>query len=197
MTNLLKELLHTYGLLYITVVQLEQQRPGTKHESLKEYYDSLGVAEPGEPVAVVRISKDGDHHILYDVDATSMPIDERYRKAGLTVLEMPEDEYYFFEAFRPGMFDLEKELPSFIFGMAVVYACALFESYVAELIRLRLKAHPAQIGTDKTTSMAEILKSDSKDDLIEMIIDRELNRIMHEPIAAILDKLRTRLASGH
>jgi hypothetical protein len=60
MTDLLKQLLHQYGLLYITIAQLAKERPGTSHESLKDYYASLGPALPGEPTLVVKVSADGE-----------------------------------------------------------------------------------------------------------------------------------------
>jgi hypothetical protein len=42
MTEVLKMLLHNYGLLHITVSQLERERPGNPHESLNAYYETLG-----------------------------------------------------------------------------------------------------------------------------------------------------------
>jgi hypothetical protein len=191
MTNLLKDLLHNYGLLCITVAQLERERSGTVHSSLGEYYESLGQAEPGEPVLAVRISKDGETRFLRNVDAAALG--KNYQNADVTVLELPEDEFYFFRAFRPGLFDLQKELPLFVLQMTLVYGYTLFETYVAELIRLRLRAHPAQLGADKQVSIKHIVESGSKEALIEGIVDRELTRIMYEPIAAILDRLRNRL----
>ena len=64
MTSLLKNLLHSYGLLYVTVTTLQKERPGNSHASLHDYYSSLGNAEPGEPVLVVRISDDGETRFL-------------------------------------------------------------------------------------------------------------------------------------
>jgi hypothetical protein len=193
MTDLLKLLLNRYGLLYTTIVELEKQRPGTKHASLAEYYESLGQADPGEPVLAVRISQDGETRFLRDADPIAMLLGDEYKRANVTILELPEDEFYFFQAFRPAMFHLEKNLPNFLLGMALVYAYALFETYVADIIRLRLRTHPAQLGPDKQVSLAEILGSVSKEALIDEIVDRQVNQLLYEPIRANLERLRNRL----
>lgn len=57
--------------------------------------------------------------------------------ATVTILELPEDEFYFFQAFRPRIFDLDKQLPSFFLQMALVYGYTLFENYLADVIRIR------------------------------------------------------------
>jgi hypothetical protein len=137
MTNLLKQLMANYGQLFITLAQLEKERPGTTHGSLAEYYNSLGPAEPGEPVLAVRISKDRETRFLHGAEAAAMsPAD--YRQGAVTGLELPEDEFYFFKAFREAAFDLESALPPFLFTMAFVYAYTLFETYLADLVRLHL-----------------------------------------------------------
>jgi hypothetical protein len=56
MTDLLKQLLHQFGLLYITIVQLAKERRGTSRASLKDYYASLGPALPDEPTLFVKVS---------------------------------------------------------------------------------------------------------------------------------------------
>jgi hypothetical protein len=72
MTDLLKQLLANYGQLFITLMQLEKERPGTTHGSLAEYYKSLGPAEPGEPVLAVRISKTGETRFVHGAEATAI-----------------------------------------------------------------------------------------------------------------------------
>jgi hypothetical protein len=193
MTPILKELLSSYGLLYITVLTLQKQRPGTAHSSLKDYYDSLGAAEPGEPVLVVRISPDGESRFLKE-GAEQMPpsLRSQYGEADVTIMELPEDEYYFFQAFRPGMFDLERQLPPFILQMALVHAYTLFENYIADVVRLRLQAHPRQVGLKKQVTVADVLAFASREELLASIIENELNQVMHLPIVAILESLRSR-----
>ena len=191
MTDLLKHLLHAYGLLYITIEELQQSRPGTSHASLKAYYDSLGPGLPGEPSLMVRVSNDRETRIVPKFTGPGVP--DSLRDADVTLMELPEDEFHFFQAFRPGMFDLQKEVPAFILEMSLIHAYALFEAYVSDVVRLRLKAHPAQIGMDKHVSLAEVLASADKNALLDAFVERELNQIMHEPIGATLKRLRERL----
>jgi hypothetical protein len=166
MTDLLKQLMANYGRLFVTLSQLEKERPGTVHASLADYYKSLGPAEPGEPVLAVRISKDGETRFLYGAAAQAISPDE-HKQGAVTGLELPEDEFYFFRAFREGAFDLEGGLPPFLFNMAFVYAYTLFETYLADLVR-------AQLSNDATI----------------VDLDREIGRFMRGPIAAILERLR-------
>jgi hypothetical protein len=192
-TNLLKQLLNNYGLLYITVMQLQQERPGASHTSLQEYDTALGAAEPGEPVVVVRVSRDGQARVLTNVDSDAIELAEEYSRGSISVLELPEDEYFFFRAFRPGIFELQSQLPAFFFAMSFVYGYTLFETYISDVVRCRLKAFPAHIGRDKQITVAEILDSESKEELVEQLVNREVNRIMYEPIGVVLDRLRNRL----
>src|ERR1017187_8149259 len=143
MTDLLKTLLHHYGLLYVTVCQLERERPGNPSESLNAYYETLGPLTPDEPALVVRISPDGESRFLPD-DGDEKRVGEESASTRVKVLELPEAEFYFFKAFRPGLFDLEKGLPAFLLQMALVYSYTLLENYVMEIVRLRLRAYPAQ-----------------------------------------------------
>jgi len=193
-TDLLKQLLHSYGLLYVTISMLQVNRPGTSHASLSEYYESLGAAEPGEPVLVVRISADGETRFLRQNSEQLPPkLRETYGCGDVTIMELPEDEYYIFQAFRPGIFDLDKQLPSFLLQMALIYGYTLFENYLADVIRIRLRAHPAQVGLKKQITVSDVLDSDSRESLIDKIIEGELYRLMHEPIVTILESLRIRL----
>lgn len=193
MTPLLKNLLHSYGLLYVTVTTLQKERPGNPHASLDDYYSSLGNAEPGEPVLVVRISDDGETRFLRQSPESLPPnMRSQYSEGDVTIMELPEDEFYFFQAFRPGLFDLEKQLPSFILQIALVHAYTLFETYIADVIRIRLQAHPAQVGLKKQISVADLLGNDSKASLIAMVVDDELQQVMHMPIIGVLDALRNR-----
>jgi hypothetical protein len=169
MTGALKELLSKYGMLYITIARLEQERSGSAYSSLEEYYEALGDAEDGEPALVVRISKDGETRFIRDWPDPNA-FGKKYERAKITVWELPEDEFYFFKAFRPAAFDLEKQLPSFIIEMAFVYSYEAFEGYLAEIVRFRLTALLAA--------------SD---------VDRKLDRILRSPIAKILDELRHKI----
>lgn len=192
-TPLLKALLHSYGLLYVTVITLQKERPGNSTDSLQEYYKSLGKAEPGEPVLAVRISKDGETRFIHQAsDQLPTRLREEYGEGDVTVMELPEDEFYFFQAFRPGLFDLNKELPEFMLQMALVHAYTLFENYITDIVRMRLQAHPEQVGLKKQFTVGELLSSASREDLLAKVVEKEVQQIMHLPLTDIVKALRSR-----
>src|SRR6185437_7111083 len=52
-TDLLKGLLHEYGILTVSLSKLEGERPAKPHESLNAYYESMGTPYEG-PASVMR-----------------------------------------------------------------------------------------------------------------------------------------------
>jgi len=191
LTDLLKELLRRYGILAMSLGQLERERPGSPHDSLSAYYGSLGPPAAGEPVLVVRVSRDGETRFIQpdQREAARYVVGE----ADVTIWELPEDEFHFFEAFRPALFDLEKRLPPFLLQMALVYGHTLFEGYLTEIIRHRFTAYPAHLGGKKQVTYREVLESSSKEELVARLVDREVYRLMHEPVAVVLSTLRDQL----
>lgn len=172
MTDLLKQLLQKYGMLYFTLTKLESDRPGSPYSSYEEYFESLGDPEEGEPIVIVRISKDGEARFIHDVkDPTSFGTESQ--KAKLTIWELPEDEYYFFKSFRGAAFDLDKSVPSFLLQMSFVYGYEAFEAYLEGVIR----SHVATSLNDPD-------------------LDRRLNRIMRAPIVVVLKELRNILGQS-
>jgi hypothetical protein len=191
MTNELQSLLYQYGLLYITMSKLEGDRPGRVHDTLDQYDASLGSITDDEPVVLVRVSDEGEPCIVTGDMASN--VEERYQRANVTVMELPADEFHFFRAFRGGLFELDRVLPSFLFEMALVYAYTLFESYLFEVVRRRYRSHPELMGANKQLIYSDVLQSTSKEDLMETIIGREVDRLMYQPLVAVLDALRSRL----
>jgi hypothetical protein len=213
MTDLLKALLHEFGILSVSLSKLEGERPGNPHESLNAYYESMGILyegpasvmrekltalEPDEHAIVVRISHDGSTNI------SGFEENEKGtegKPSRIAVWELPEDEFYFFKAFRHGLFEWEKQVPAFLLQMAFVHAYTLFENYVRGILSLQLRAHPQQIGLKKQITYGEIFASTSKQELVERIIDRELSQLMYEPIESLLTKMRDtfgfRLSNAH
>src|SRR4051812_24855850 len=201
-TDLLKALLHEYGMLTVSLSKLERERPGNPHESLNAYYETMGTPyegpasamrekitalDPDEPKLVVGMSADGEMRFRsLDGDEN----DPEGRPSGAQFLELPEDEFYFFKAFRPGLFEWEKQVPAFLLQMAFVHAYTLFESYLRGILSLRLQAHPQQLGLKKQITYGEIFASDSKEELMERIIEREFSQLMYEPMELLLQKMR-------
>jgi len=154
MTYLLKTLLHEYGILSVSLSKLEGERPGNPHESLNAYYESMGAPyegpasvmrekiaalDPDEPKLVVGISADGSMKMrAFDENEP----DSEGKPSGVKFLELPEDEFYFFKAFRHGLFEWEKQVPTFLLQMAFVHAYTLFENYLRSILSLRLTEQP-------------------------------------------------------
>jgi hypothetical protein len=192
-TELLQQLLNSYGLLYITLHKLSSDCPGRQHDTLGEYYESLGAIERDEPVLLVRISPDGEFRFLNKGEHDVAFLNEKDESVGdVHVWELPEDEFYFFRAFRPGLFQLEKELPDFLHGLGVVYAYAAFENYLSGIIATCLRAHPQLMGEKKQLLYAEVLGAATKKELVESLIGREVRDLSYLPITAVLDLMRKR-----
>jgi hypothetical protein len=203
MTQELTELLQQYGILTVSLSQLARERPGSPHESLEEYYKSLGASYvslcetrllPDEHALVVRISKDGEMRFLDEGQNEVMFADQHGKKTGIvTVWELPEDEFWFFRAFRPALFGLEKALPGFLFEMGITHAYAMFEGYLSAIIRVRLRQHPRLMSSQRELKYEQVFLADSKETLIESMIEREMRELMYLSLPDLLRKLRDQM----
>lgn len=102
LSETLRTLLHRYGLLYISLSTLVKERPGSEHNSYDEYQRSLGDFEENESLVVVRISENTESRILHPGDHDLTIVDTEAGKVtnNISIMELPEDEFYFFGAFR-------------------------------------------------------------------------------------------------
>ncbi len=194
MTPTAKALLHQYGLLYISISTLSNERPGANFKSIEEYDESLGEMAEDEPGVLVRISESGEHKICSAEEAgVSVERADGAKLKNISVIEMPEDVFYFFGAFRNGILELQRELPPFIFGLGQVYAYSLFESYVAEVLNDRLGKHPECMGAKKQVNYSDVFSATSKEALVDELVRKEINDILYLPITGVLDYLRGQL----
>jgi hypothetical protein len=194
MTDDVKELLQQYGILVVSLSQLAKERPGSQYESLGEYYKSLGGLLPDEPALVVRISKDREIRFLHEGEHDVSIADSAGQKTGkITVWELPEDEYWFFRAFRPALFGLEKALPGFVFEMGITYAYALFEGYLSEILRRRMRQQPRLMSSQRELKYDQVFLATSKEALIESMIDREMRDLLYLSVLDLLKKMRDKM----
>ena len=192
MTGYLKKILHDLGLLYVTIHELEKQHTKDKRIFFEDYNESLGELLPGEPAIIVKISENGDSKI-FDYQEKEGSISTDKENNNISILELPEDEFYFFEAFRLGIFNITQELPAFIFNMWIIHTYGLFENYLIQILKERFSLHPKLLGINKTITIQELLDSKSKEEILEKKIDFEIRDIMYLPIVGILEKLRAKL----
>jgi hypothetical protein len=198
MTEGLKILLQHYGALSVTLAYLLRERPGESHSSLEEYYKELGAPLPDEPVLAVKISKDGETRFIHEPEHNVEFRNDTGEKVGsVTVLELPEDEYWFFSAFRPSLFDLNKDLPPFMYEMAIVNAYAMLEGYISDLLRVQLRRHPQLMGGQRELKYEQILAAASKEELLALMIEREIRDTMYLPFVGIIKKMREQLGFRH
>lgn len=177
----------------MSISTLSKERPGSNYKSIEEYDESLGDVAEDEPVIVVRISETGEHKLSNAEEAgLSFVNSDGAALKDVSVLEMPEEEYYFFGAFRKGYFELQSDLPPFIYGLGQVHAYSLFESYVTAVLRDRLKRHPESLGSKKQVSYSKVFEAPSKEALVDVLINKEISDILYLPISGVLDCLRTR-----
>jgi len=203
MTDDLRDLLQQYGVLTVSLSQLARERPGSQYESLEEYYKSLGGSyvslcetrlSPDEHALVVRISKDGEMRFLDEAQHNVMFSDQQGKKTGIvTVWELPEDEFWFFRAFRPALFGLEKALPGFLFEMGITHSYAMFEGYLSAIIRARLRQHPRLMSSQRELKYEQVFLAESKETLIESMIEREMRELMYLSLPDLLRKLRDQM----
>ena len=107
--------------------------------------------------------------------------------------ELPEDEFWFFRAFRPALFELEKSLPAFLFEMGITHAYAMFEGYLAEILRARLRQHPRLMGAQRELKYEQVFAAESKETLIDGMIEREIKELMFLALPDLLRKMRDQL----
>lgn len=194
MTEEVINLLQQYGVLVMSMSQLAEERPGSSHESLEEYYRSLGAPLADEPTLVVRVSADNEIHFLDEGEHdVSMHNDQGEKTGIVTVWELPEDEFWFFKAFRPTLFDLDKRLPPFVFEMAIIYAYALFESYLSDILRNRFKQHPRLLGGQREIKYEQVFLAGSKQELIDSLIEREMRELLYLSFPDLLQKMRKQM----
>jgi hypothetical protein len=197
-TDLLKNLLYNYGLLQVSITTLEEARSrwSTRLGPLltDEELAALPI-EKDEPVIVVRVSKNnevnflnsGEHEIEFTDRETNGSV------GNVSVWELPEDEFYFFRAFRAAYAGFATELPSFLFGMCLVHTHALFEHYLRELMTSILLARPEMLGTSKTVKYSDVLESyPSMSALLKRMIDTELIDLFYKSVRDLLKLLRER-----
>lgn len=194
MTQELKELLKNLGTLTMAMTQLINERERQSHQTFEEYDESLGPIEADDPVLVVRISDDGAQRVLHEGEHDFLLVNEDGKSTGsVAVMEMPEDEYWYFKAFRPALFNLKSDLPSFIYEMSFVYAYAVFEAYLSDILRMRFQMRPKLMGANSELKYEEIFEAATKEDLILLMAERAVRDLMYLPLSGIVQKMRTKL----
>ena len=188
----LKELLIYYGELYVVMRKLEAGRSGSS-QTLAEYDAGLGPTLPHEPVMVVTVSSSPEPRLLKGDSVEVSVSSEEHKLENVVQLDLPEDEFWFFSAFRPGLFNVDKELPGFIYEMAFVHAFAKFEAYLSHSLLARYKRHPNLMGSQKELKYEQVFVSKSKEELIDYMSSLAVTELMYKPISYVLEFMKEKL----
>jgi hypothetical protein len=205
MTNLLKALLHDYGVLEVSLSKLEAERPGNPHASLNTYCESMGTPYEGpagvmleklaalgsnEHAIVMRISPDGSTNVRgFDRNDNAPATPEERSGPRIAVWELPEDEFYYFKAFREGLFDLEKSTPP-LAPDGIRARVHTVRGLPQERPGTLTPGTPPANWQQQTDGLWSHLRQCLKRKIMARIIDRELSQLMYESIEALLDKMR-------
>lgn len=186
----LKQLLRHFAAVVVTVAHYAEHRPaGEVIEPDKNFGLDVRL-QGGEPALLVRINS-GGHDIR---DATS----EEAKALGATdegqvkVMSLPEDEFWFFEGFRPALSGLWLGPPAFLHEMAFINLYAVFEGYLSDVLRRRLHRHPKMMADDQQLKYQDIFEALDKAALLDRMVEREVRNTMYKAVDSVLDALRAR-----
>jgi hypothetical protein len=183
-----KLLLKRFGELTATThFYAEARAPGPVDRPGENYtLADLADREPAEPALIVKVSADGGSRIDRVVAADG-GVDDALR-----VMELPEDEFWFFEAFRPAFSRLAIGAPGFLFEMAVINLYAVFEAYLADMLRSRLRRLPQLVSAKaRRSSIGNDIDPTAR--LVDRAVEHDIRKITYGSITSLLEQLRTDL----
>jgi hypothetical protein len=87
----------------------------------------------------------------------------------------------------------EIKIPEFIRNMCLVYLISSFENFVKNCLRLYYLFEPNALKSKKTLDYEQIINSKSREDIISIIIEKELTEIFYKSIDDANDYLKIKL----
>ena len=184
---LLKDLLKRFGEVQATTAFYARSRPHGPVEHPGQHYPASDL-EPGEPALIVKVSRDGESRIRPAVHADGGKSDV------ISVMELPEDEFWYFEAFRPALSRLASGAPGFLAEMELVTLYGVFEAYLGDVLRDRLRSHPHLLGAKAQRDLSGLGDPTTRDPAaVDRVIDAEVRRLTLSSITALLSHMRTDL----
>jgi hypothetical protein len=183
----LKALLKRFGEVQATTSFYAGYQPDGPVEHPGEHYPVVDL-ERGEPVLIVKISPSGESSITPAIQA-----DGRESEV-VKVMELPEDEFWYFEAFRPALSRLSLGAPGFLFEMELVTLYGVFEAYLADTLRDRLRRNPRFLSQKARRALEALGDSAAHDpSAVDTVIDGEVRRLGFGSITALLAHMRSAL----
>jgi hypothetical protein len=198
MTELLREFVDQLGRLSVTMNALNDCRltwvkslgnsPTDEELSKRE-------VEPDEPVLCVKISKTGESSLMSEKKEHGLEFVHKQTDQStgqLSILELPEHEFYTFISFYKGIKNLQQNMPDFFHGMCLVYGYALLESYLTDLLTQILCVHPKALEGKKQIAYREITQAASMKKLLQRLIQKEVAEVFSHSCKDRLSTLRRR-----
>ncbi len=183
----LKGLLKRFGEVQATTSFYAGYRPAGPVERPCEHFPAAAL-EPGEPALLVKISADGAFRIAPAIEADGRESDV------VKVMELPEDEFWYFETFRPALSRLALGAPGFLFEMELVNLYGVFEAYLADTLFDRLRRHPHFLSPKAQGALAALGDPVARDpSAIDAVIDGEVRRLTYGSISTVLAHMRSAL----
>ena len=180
----LKALLRRFGEIQATAFFYgNAQLPGPVEFAGKNY--SLCDLEPGEPALIVGISTDGSSRIEPAIDPEGRESDV------VKVMTLPENEFWYFEAFRPALSRLSLGAPGFLFEMELVTLYGVFEAFLSDTLRDYFRLHLQHLGPKAQRELEALgLPSNRIIAAVNQVIDREVRRLTYNSVASVLAHMR-------
>ncbi len=187
MSPRLKALLKRFGEVQATTSFYAGYRPDGVTEYPGEHYPAHDL-EPGEPALIVKISADGASRVTPAIGG------DGGESAIVSVMELPEDEFWYFEAFRPALSRLALGAPGFLFEMELITLYGVFEAYLTDKLHDRLRSRPGLLSPKGQRALAEIGNPAARDGAaFDEVVGAEVRRLAYLPIAALLAHMRAAL----
>jgi hypothetical protein len=191
MSSGLKSLLREFASVVVTIAYYAEHRAS---EALRpgENFGLDVELQDGEPALVVRVSAEGAFKMRPASDEEAKRLAVNPTDGQVKVMELPEDEFWFFEGFRPALSGLSVGPPSFLHAMAFTHLYGMFEAQLADTLRSRLRHRPRLMGGKQQLDYDAIFTVKSKAALLDHMIEREVRRVMQGSIGETLKLLRDR-----
>ena len=180
----LKALLRRFGEIQATTSFYGHAQLAEPAEFPGENYPLCNL-ESGEPALIVKISADGSSRIEAAIDPDGRVSDV------VKVMELPEDEFWYFEAFRPALSRLSLGAPGFLFEMELVTLYGVFEAFLSDALRDYFRLQLKHLGPKAQREVKALGNPSSPiDAAVNQVIDREVRRLTYNSVASVLAHMR-------
>ena len=175
----LKALLRRFGEIQATTSFYGHAQLAEPAEFPGENYPLCNL-ESGEPALIVKINADGSSRIEAAIDPDGRVSDV------VKVMELPEDEFWYFEAFRPALSRLSLGAPGFLFEMELVTLYGVFEAFLSDALRDYFRLQLKHLGPKAQREVKALGNPSSQiDAAVNQVIDREVRRLTYNSVASV------------